>query len=98
MDIIRIDSDAFEQIMDKLVSLEERFVDLENRAEIKLSERWLNSEEVAELLSVSMRTLQEIRGRAELPFSQVGKKMYYKATDVESYLERNYQSLPNFKP
>jgi len=96
MDVITIESDAFEQIMDKLMGLEARFLDLENKALIKLSERWLDSDELVELLSISKRTLQEYRVHGKLPFSQIGKKMYYKASDVEKFLKKNYQSVPNF--
>lgn len=96
MDVITIESSAFEQIMDKLLGLEERFLDLEGKALVKLSERWLDTDEMVELLGVSRRTLQEYRVHEKLPYSQIGKKMYYRAVDVERFLKKNYQSVSNF--
>jgi hypothetical protein len=43
----------------------------------KLSETWLDNQEVMELLKVSPRTLQNLRDTRALPFSKVGGKIYY---------------------
>ncbi|MHA1482554.1 MAG: helix-turn-helix domain-containing protein [Candidatus Heimdallarchaeaceae archaeon] len=50
----------------------------------------LTSEEVCSLLRISSRTLQSYRDRNILPFSQIGRKIYYKAFDINEYLERHY--------
>jgi len=61
---------------------------------IKLSseilKKWLSSDEVCCLLLISKRTLQSYRDRGILPFSQIGRKIYYKATDVDEYLNLHY--------
>jgi hypothetical protein len=51
---------------------------------------WLNSEHVCLILKISVRTLVTYRQRGILPFSQIGRKIYYKASDIEEYLERHY--------
>jgi excisionase family DNA binding protein len=53
-------------------------------------ENWLTSEEVCHLLRVSSRTLQTYRDSAILPFSQIGRKIYYKASDIQEYLISHY--------
>jgi excisionase family DNA binding protein len=52
--------------------------------------KWLSSDEVCHLLMISKRTLQSYRDRGTLPFSQIGRKIYYKASDIEAYLESHY--------
>ncbi|MGA2408431.1 MAG: helix-turn-helix domain-containing protein [Bacteroidales bacterium] len=51
---------------------------------------WLSSEQVCALLRISVRTLVSYRQRNILPFSQIGRKIYYKASDINDYLERHY--------
>lgn len=51
---------------------------------------WLTGDEVIHLLGISKRTLQNYRDQRKLPFSQVGRKIYYKASDIEEYLSNHY--------
>ena len=51
---------------------------------------WLTGGEVIRILRISMRTLQSYRDRGILPFAQIGRKIYYKASDIDEYLDRNY--------
>ena len=54
---------------------------------------WLTSEEVCHLLSISKRTLQSYRDRGVLPYAQIGRKIYYKASDIDEYLDAHYIPL-----
>ena len=56
----------------------------------KIQNKWLSSDDVCHLLMISKRTLQTYRDQKTLPFSQVGRKIYYKATDIDEYLEAHY--------
>lgn len=56
----------------------------------KLSEDWLDNQDVMDLLKVSPRTLQSMRDSRILPHSKVGGKIYYKASAVEDLLNQNY--------
>ena len=53
-----------------------------------LDEQWLDNQDLCELLHVSKRTLQNYRDNGIIPFSQIGGKIYYKATDVEKLLNK----------
>ena len=44
-----------------------------------LAKLWLSSDDVCRILRISKRTLQNYRDNRILPFSQVGRKIYYKA-------------------
>ncbi|MEJ5266855.1 MAG: helix-turn-helix domain-containing protein [Bacteroidales bacterium] len=96
MNVITIESEAFKQIMDKLQSLEERFIKLKIDAQTPLTERWLDNQDILLLLKISKRTLQSYRDERKIPFSQVGAKIYYKASDVEKFLKKNYNKVNNF--
>jgi len=56
-----------------------------------LEDRWLDIQDVCELLHISKRTLQSYRDKGILPFSQVGAKIYYKANDIQKHLEKHYK-------
>jgi protein tyrosine phosphatase len=51
---------------------------------------WLSSEQVCLLLRISKRTLQSYRDRSILPYAQISRKIYYKASDINDYLECHY--------
>ncbi|PLX07664.1 MAG: DNA-binding protein [Marinilabiliales bacterium] len=96
MNVITIESDAFKQIMDKLQSLESKFIELKMEAITPLSEKWMDNQDVLLLLKISKRTLQSYRDTNKIPYSQIGHKIYYKASDVEKFLKKNYNKLRNF--
>lgn len=51
---------------------------------------WLSGDEICNLLRVSKRTLQNYRDKRVIPFSQIGRKIYYKYSDIVNYLELHY--------
>ena len=54
-------------------------------------ERYMTDREVAELLRVSRRTLQEYRSARKIPFILFGGKVLYRETDIEKMLAENYR-------
>ena len=54
------------------------------------SKEWVTNPEAAEILNVTLRTLQNYRDNGILSFSQIGSKIYYKSSDLEKHLERHY--------
>ncbi len=63
---------------------------LKNTKGKKLSEDWLDNQEVLLTLHISPRTLQSYRDNGTLPFSKIEGKFYYKASDIENLLQSNY--------
>lgn len=53
--------------------------------------RYLTDKEVAELLRVSRRTLQEYRNNRILPFILLGGKVLYPESELRKVLEANYR-------
>jgi hypothetical protein len=54
------------------------------------NEQWLTLSKTCELLHVSKRTLQTYRDNGILAFSQIGPKIYFKSSDIEKFLKKNY--------
>jgi hypothetical protein len=57
----------------------------------------MTGDQVCLLLRISKRSLQNYRTQRILPFSQIGRKIYYKASDIETYLESHYIKSNNQK-
>lgn len=87
MNIIAIEGRTFEQI-------KQRFEDFAKQIKIICgdslnNEKWLDNKTVCELLHVSPRTLQSYRDNGTLPYSQIGHKCYYKASDIENLINES---------
>jgi excisionase family DNA binding protein len=50
---------------------------------------WLTTEDLMELTGWSRRTLQYLRDKRRIPFSQEGRRILYKTEDIEAYLKSN---------
>jgi len=86
MQVITIESEAFQQLINQIDEIKSKL----NEKKKPLSEVWLDNQDVCELLHISKRTLQNYRDTNKLPYSQIGAKIYYKASDVEAFLNNNY--------
>ncbi len=60
-----------------------------NRGPIPPAKQWLNRRDVKEILGVSDAQLQYLRDSRQIPFSQFGRKIIYKADDIEAFLIRH---------
>ena len=88
MHVITMESEAFQKLVEKLDAIS---VKLNNQKETNpLSDVWMDNQDVCELLHISKRTLQHYRDSGKIPFSQVGAKIYYKASDIDDFLQSHY--------
>lgn len=88
MDIIAIESQAFQEILNNLNEIKENIKHKSKQS--PLSETWLDIQETCQLLKISKRTLQAYRDNGILPFSQIGGKIYFRASDIEDHLQKHY--------
>ena len=82
MNITCIETRTFEQMLAKVELLSERFNRLVQSPKSKELEKWLDSQDVCSMLSISPRTLQTLRTNGRLSYSQIGSKMYYNKDEV----------------
>ena len=83
MEVILIPLDQFKELnnkVDKLLEVKE------NRA---YTGKLLTNVEVANILGVSLRTLQSYRDRGLITFAQHGRKILYQYDDVLAFFEKH---------
>jgi hypothetical protein len=97
MEVITIESDAFNKIIARISDIEHKVADIVSENMYPLEERWLDNQQVCELLKISKRLLQMYRDQGVIPFSQVNHKIYYKASDIQKYLVKNYKPVLGYK-
>lgn len=86
MEVVTIQSAAFQELVGKLEAINNRL----NAKEKEPKEKWLDNQELMQLLKISKRTAQHYRDSGLISFSQVGNKIYYKLSDVEELLKSHY--------
>ena len=57
-------------------------------------DKGLDNSEACRLLNVSSRTMQTYRDTGKLPYSQINSKIYYKASDVETFILNQVKNTP----
>ncbi|KAA6313847.1 hypothetical protein EZS27_035446 [termite gut metagenome] len=87
MDIIVIESKTFEQIKQRFEDFSKQIKNLCRDNQDK--EKWLGNDDVCELLQISKRTLQSYRDNGILPHSQIGRKCYYRVSDIENLISQS---------
>ena len=55
-------------------------------------EKLLDNQDLAFLLKVSFRTLQRYRVSGQLPYFTIGKKTYYRANDIRTFVRERADS------
>lgn len=87
MQVITIQSEVWNSIQ---LILQDIRVSVEAKKKQPLTNTWLTIEETMAQLKVSKRTLQTYRDTGRIGFSKIDGKIYFKAIDIEEFLERHY--------
>ncbi|MDR0510622.1 MAG: helix-turn-helix domain-containing protein [Rikenellaceae bacterium] len=85
MEVINIEAQTFEAMMSRFEAFTQK---VETLCEIrdKSLHRWLDNQDVCQILNISKRTLQTYRDNGTLAYTQINHKMYYKPEDVEQII------------
>ena len=75
---------ALEELKASISDLKEM---IQGKALQEVSSQWVESEEARKILGVSPKTWQTYRDSRALPFSQFGRKIYVKRSDLENFLQ-----------
>lgn len=51
---------------------------------------WIDNQDIIVAFHISLRTLQSLRSKGELPYSIFGGRCFYKREDVERLMEQRY--------
>ena len=103
MDVRTIESKAFKEIASKLDAIYEH---VSNSRPLLYafsdSEIWVDSQEVSDMLNISVRTLQRLRAEGELSYTYVRRRCRYKVKDICKLLDDKtipctYERIMQFK-
>jgi excisionase family DNA binding protein len=80
-----MDSDELKQLNSKVDNIEKMLGNLPTTRQ----KEYISNEEARDLLNVSLRTLQSKRDEGVLPFIKHGRRILYKYSDLQNYLNKN---------
>ena len=84
MNVVIISKEKYEEMVGKLNQLSDRVNEIIGKREEGKLSRWMDNQDVCQLLRISPRTLQTLRDNGTLAYSQIGHKIFYKPEDVQS--------------
>lgn len=87
MDITAIESRTFEQMKERFEDFSKQVKHLCGDNQDK--EKWLANDDVCSILQISKRTLQSYRDNSILPYSQIGRRCYYRVSDIENLISQS---------
>lgn len=86
MEVITFESRAYQDLVQKIENIAE-YVTKNKLDSTSKTEVWLNSNEVADLLKISIRTLQRLRNDNMISYTMLRGRCLYKLSDIEKSLQ-----------
>jgi len=87
--VITRESPLFIELVSSIKTMESE-VEMLKDSNLSCTGKWLNGDQVMQMLGVSRRTLQNYRDNGILAYSTVGGKFYYSIGDIEDLMLKNY--------
>ena len=102
MEVITIDSKAYQSLIDKIERIAEYVVKKEDSCGNSDREIWLDSHELANLLKISTKTLQRLRKDKLISYTILRGRCLYKLSEIERGLNERLiscdpQTLDEFR-
>lgn len=91
MEIITLDNEVYKDLLTKIDRIAAYVFKKEN-VPAQEPEIWLTSEELADLLKISTRTLQRMRKDRTIAYSMIRSKCLYRLSDVEKCIRERVVS------
>ena len=91
MEVLIFQKEEFEEMAAKFSRFSDRVNELLAKQGGKSLNRWMDNQEVCQQLNISPRTLQTLRDNGIITYYQLGGKILYKESDIESMLAANYR-------
>ena len=88
MEIISMDVKAFDALAGHVEAIERKAEALCRRQEDVSLKKWLDNQDVCDVLGISKRTLQTYRDNGTLAYTQINHKIFYKPEDVEAVINK----------
>jgi ribonuclease D len=91
MDVVLLSSQQYQDLLKRLDVIQS---EVSNKQKSP-AETFVDNQEFIQIMNVSKRTAQSWRDEGIISFSQIGSKIYYRMSDVQSLLDKHYK--PAFK-
>ncbi|POY36985.1 DNA-binding protein [Solitalea longa] len=85
MEAVILTKDAYNDLVGKLETIQ-NLITRKERPE----DKFIDNQDFLFLMKISKRTAQTWRDEGKIAFSQIGAKIYYRMTDVQELLNKNY--------
>ena len=91
--------DWMQKLLDKLDEVGKDVKSLQTNPEVMPNDKLLDNQDLCLLFKVSIRTLQRLRSKNELPYMLISGKVYYRASDVRKFIKERFNAvmLRNFE-
>lgn len=86
INFVMLPAEVWEQMLEKQNRLEDLVM---NRNREDVLAEWVESEEARQMLGVCPRTWQNLRDNRTIPFSQFGRKIWVRRSDLEWFMKSN---------
>jgi len=86
MEAVLISKQEFNEMHNFLKEIKEGIKEITSPAE-----QFIDNREFVKLMKISLRTAQTWRDEGKIGFSQEGKKIYYRMSDIERFLKDRHQ-------
>ena len=87
MDVITVETKAFKELMAKINVIANYVFSRQDDCKENEDDIWVDSYEVCTFLKISDRTLQRLRAKGVVAFSNIGGRCYYKIGELKRLLE-----------
>ena len=82
MAFIVFEEEAFNYLDAQLENFVKRMDRIYEHSEDRAMSKWLDTQDVCQMLNICPRTVQTLRDNGTLAYTQINHKMYYKPEDV----------------
>ena len=83
MEVITIDSKAFQQLLEKVNAINDYVREARLEQTSNIDEEWVDSQVVCQYLRICEKTLQRLRSAGKISYSCVGNKYYYQIAEIK---------------
>ncbi|WP_165021125.1 helix-turn-helix domain-containing protein [Dysgonomonas sp. ZJ279] len=87
MEIVNVEARTWEAMMARFEAFAQRVATL-CEVQDKSLQKWLDNQEVCQILNISKRTLQTYRDNGTLAYTQINHKIYYKPQEVKQFINK----------
>lgn len=86
--------EQFDRLMEALEEIRDLLAEMNK---YRFAEQYLDNDEFTKLLKITKKTAQHWRGSGLIPFAQLGKKIYYRLSDLEAIFDKEFGNPKRLK-